>query len=311
MPAWLGSALLHAAIFVLLGIAWRNLPSHGQPGGDPERPAGIALVDLNRTTPEYYLEATDSTSQRSDASSDASSTALPSSNATAVAADAAPALPTSQDLGPLPGAAAGLPDPRSLTSSGQPSRGVGGKTTTSVFGASGTGSRFVYVFDRSSSMDGFGGRPLVAAKQQLLASLEGLQDIHQFQIVFYNERPSVFNPNAPQPPRLLFADPQGKRLAERFVQGISATGGTKHWEAIKLAIDMKPDVIFFLTDGSENPLSPNQLDTIQRQAERAGTTIHSIEFGGGPATGRYNFLARLAQQNRGQYVYVDVTRLNP
>ena len=34
------------------------------------------------------------------------------------------------------------------------------EATTMVFGVSGSGSRFVYVFDRSDSMNGFGGKPL-------------------------------------------------------------------------------------------------------------------------------------------------------
>ncbi len=36
----------------------------------------------------------------------------------------------------------------------------GNEAHTSVFGAEGTGSKFVYVFDRSASMDGYQGRPL-------------------------------------------------------------------------------------------------------------------------------------------------------
>jgi hypothetical protein len=50
---------------------------------------------------------------------------------------------------------------------------------TQFFGLSGKGSRFVYVFDRSLSMQG---QPLAAAKRELLASLSHLERVHQFQI---------------------------------------------------------------------------------------------------------------------------------
>ena len=69
-----------------------------------------------------------------------------------------------------------------------------GTVSTSVFGVQAQGSRFVYVFDRSGSMADFRGRPLAAAKQELVRSLADLQDTNQFQIIFYNERPKIFRP---------------------------------------------------------------------------------------------------------------------
>jgi hypothetical protein len=37
--------------------------------------------------------------------------------------------------------------------------------------------------------------------------------------------------------------------------------------------------------------------------------INTIEFGVGPALDRDNFMKRLARQNAGRHVYVDVTQL--
>jgi hypothetical protein len=37
--------------------------------------------------------------------------------------------------------------------------------------------------------------------------------------------------------------------------------------------------------------------------------IHVVEFGSGKFQGRDDFLVRLAQQNRGQHLYIDVTDL--
>ena len=97
--------------------------------------------------------------------------------------------------------------------------------------------------------------------------------------------------------------------AERYIQSIRAFGGTEHNTALKLALRMSPDVIFFLTDARIPRLSQTQLAEIQRRSEQAGTTIHAIEFGSEPIAPRDSFLRELAAQNNGQYQYVDVRGL--
>jgi hypothetical protein len=175
---------------------------------------------------------------------------------------------------------------------------------TQVFGVTGRGSRFVYVFDRSLSMEG----PLLAAaKRELLASISHLDRVHQFQIVFYNEHPKLMRPAPDQPPQMLFADENGKAAAESFVRSISAAGATDHMQALKTALRMGPDVIFFLTDADEPQLTTAELDTINRLA--AGTMINAIQFWPGQPDSGGGFLKRLAEQNRGQYKHVDVNRL--
>jgi hypothetical protein len=176
-----------------------------------------------------------------------------------------------------------------------------------VFGAEGEGNSFVYVFDRSDSMNGYQGRPLAAAKAELIRSLNGLQPIHQFQIIFYNTQISVFNPLAPQAPRVMFADEKTKAAAEAYIRGIRASGGTRHMEPLRLALRLAPDVIFFLTDAADPQLTEDELRDLRRL--NAGTVIHAIEFGAGPRMGGDNFLLKLARENDGRHVYVDVTRL--
>jgi von Willebrand factor type A domain len=180
-------------------------------------------------------------------------------------------------------------------------------TRTSVFGLEGQGSTFVYLFDRSGSMSDFEGRPLAAAKAELLKSLQVLRATNQFQIIFYNHELAPFNPYHPQPPRLMFGDERTKEQAEQFVRQIRANGGTRHVEPLKLALRLAPDVVFFLTDAAEPELTAQQLEEIARL--NRGTVIQAIEFGVGPAAGRDNFMMKLARQSGGRYVYVDVTQL--
>ncbi len=309
LPAWLLSLLLHATILVALGLLVRV----AQRGGHLEtaRGGGIVLAHEVDGQAEYYGEST-ARSNASESRSEQPSLADALPNSAAVPLDLQGALPQLPS-GPS-GAEIGvaLPSADGMSGgAGLPARGsIGGnQAKTSIFGAEGVGSKFVYVFDRSASMDGYQGRPLRAAKGELIASLNDLEKVHQFQIIFYNETPTVFNPNHPQPPRMLFGDDQTKRLAKNFVRGIIAAGGTRHMEALNLALGMNPDVIFFLTDAAEPQLSPSELQKVRTKNNRVGATIHAIEFGAGPNQGGMNFLRRLAAQNGGSHIYVDVTLL--
>jgi len=180
-----------------------------------------------------------------------------------------------------------------------------GKARTAFFGLVGEGYKFVYVFDRSGSMSGDGRRALRAVKAELLDSLEKLDSVHQFQIVYYNQTAKLFNPSG-QPGHLAFATEANKRRVARFLDGLAADGGTNHEDALRAALRLRPDVIFFLTDGDEPALTAAQLATIRRQA--AGIVIHAIEFGPGPKPAQDGFLAALARQNGGEYVYVDISQ---
>jgi len=157
-------------------------------------------------------------------------------------------------------------------------------------------------------MSGYGGRPLIAAKRELIKSLESLGSVHQFQIVFYNEEPRVFNTRAGESPQLVFASDDNKERAESFVSNITADGGTQHMDALTRALALSPDVIFFLTDADDPKLTDADLTRL-RERNRRGAVINCIEYGSGASQGDNNFLKRLAAQHRGQHVYVDVSKL--
>ena len=304
LPAWLLSVVLHLTGMMLL--AFLPQTKSRQVDTEADRVAGIALVQRDRSRTEYLTEDNlDLNAAIVSSSNPSPSLALPSMDQAATPALAV-ALPSA--TGSLTPAAA-MPTVGGFTSTNQPTRRVGGgQASTQVFGAQGTGSRFVYVFDRSASMQGFQGRSMVAARTELLKSLENLESIHQFQIVFYNDKTSVFNPFRPRPPRLMFGTDENKVLAAEFVRNVLPAGATRHLDALRQALGMEPDVIFFLTDAAEPHLTPSELFEIQTR-NRSGAVINSIEFGSGPFQGGGNFLVKLARQNGGKHVYVDVTRL--
>lgn len=182
----------------------------------------------------------------------------------------------------------------------------GGKTKTSMFGLVGEGYKFVYVVDRSGSMGGSGRTSLKAVKAELVESLKTLDTVHQFQIIFYNERPVLFNPSGIEG-KLAFATDQNKDRALRFLDVIQADGGTDHEQALRMATAMRPDVIFLLTDGDEPKLTEREMERVVRWA--AGMVIHTVEFGPGPKPAGPRFLEDLAHRTGGQFVYVDTTKL--
>jgi hypothetical protein len=138
---------------------------------------------------------------------------------------------------------------------------------TKLFDIEAEGAKFVFVFDRSASMSIARGKPMAAAKRELIASLAPLERVHQFYLIFYNQAASAFQPGA-EAGKLIFATESNKQAAEKYINGIQPEGATDHYLALSLALKMRPDVIFLLTDGdakddiSEAELAPN------RQAKR-------------------------------------------
>jgi hypothetical protein len=297
LPAWAMSLALHFVLFMSVALTMRFSPRGADLG--PDREAGIVLVHEGDSQREY-----------TDPSTDSPSPSTPSFHQALPQLDEVPVELPGTELSPedLVGAsqvAAASQESGDGTGSAQLS-GPPGTTRLNVFGITGTGSKFVFVFDRSGSMDGYGGAPLRAAKTELRRGIEQLDRIHQFQIIFYNEKPHIFRPK-PGPPQMIWGDDQSKQLAVRFIDQMTAGGGTQHLDALQLALGMSPDVIFFLTDADEPRLSDADLRRVQRWNKQS--TLHTIEFGHGRQSDGRNFLVKLAEQNGGQHAYVDVSRL--
>ncbi|MFP6618317.1 MAG: hypothetical protein VB877_03150 [Pirellulaceae bacterium] len=311
ISATLLSLILHGSCLVLALALFRFEPRGFVPQN--EHPGGIVLVDSTGKTTRYFDVLDSRESRTSSIDTQPAAVDLPRVGSPSATRDLAlpGSLPVASTSRTGLGGALDLPiTDGSISLPNRPGTAEAA-VQTGVFGLQGKGTRFVYVFDRSGSMAGFQGKPLANAKAQLLASLADLGSAHQFQIVFYADRPAVFNPRSLSTARMLFADAATKKIAERWVRGVVADGSTRHLDALLLAIRMQPDVIFFLTDAEEPRMTPLELEKIKRANQRVGASIHAIEFGAGPSQVSNNFLQRLARSNGGQHTYVDVTRLTP
>jgi Ca-activated chloride channel family protein len=296
IPSWLISALLHAVVLLILG-ATLEFQSYGQ-SEEYGREVGIVLKSSTDEADVYEDPA------------EPVEVAVPASPPQAVSEtppiDLAEALPSPDDQ-VLGLGAADLPDVSEMLRSPpvrvEPGGGGGGQTAVPFFGVKARGSKFVYVLDRSASM---GTRNAIGvAKANLLASLQTLDETNQFQVIFYNLRYSMM-PAGEGTGRFPFATAINKEWAHEFIKRIVPDSGTDHLPALKQALSLDPDVIFFLTDADEPKLRDRQLEEIRRR-NRSGARIHSIEFGIGPPLGEETFLERLARMNGGSYDYVDVT----
>ncbi len=321
LPSWVVSVALHGTLLIVLASTMKSCGS-GQPGGTEGRfrEVGIYVDAAEKETtepvalPEQPSQAVPSQSLQTthDAIADAAERLAESANSLQDLLD----VPDAQD--PVLGIGGALPTGKAeSTRSLATTRGLRGGSAaaghpfptgqgqTPFFGIRDSGTRFVYVVDKSGSMSKHGAMRM--AKAELLASLNSLDATQQFQIIFYSNHPVVMST-----PRggseLLWATDINKTLAQQFVASIQPDGGTDHMPALIRALKLNPDVVFFLTDAEEPRLSAGQLDRIRRlNASRA--RIHCIEFGTGPKLGNIeNFLQKLARENGGSYRYHDVTR---
>ncbi|MEM8735619.1 MAG: hypothetical protein AAGG44_15400 [Planctomycetota bacterium] len=307
IPAWALSLLFHVSLITLLGVFWVARPNGT--GGQDDRPIGIAIVYESAGQTDYYTNG-DGQSNTSEAASNLqdllASTETSSTSATETEL-LSELFSGSSSAGADTGAAAGA---FGLGDGGGSLGGSGEvpKVKTSVFGIEGEGSRFLYVFDRSDSMNGYGGAPIQSAKSELLQSLQSLGPSHQFQIIFYNDSPLPFGGLSGAGPRLLRGDDKDKSAAQRFVRDVAAVGGTQHTGALQMAMRMNPDVVFFLTDADAAPPT-RDIERLHTQAARIGATIHTIQFGSGSNQSGGGWIEFLASQTGGKYRYIDVSKL--
>jgi hypothetical protein len=324
LPSWLASTGLHIGLLFLL-IYLAQLRSCRQDiqgdGGDSWRQVGIVTREqtpASDSTTTQPSESDDTQTTEDSAESDLLTSANSIEQVPSAPPIELPALPETPEPvlgpGPTPGVSSEMLDNlvQSNTGGGPSAPASPGVPQgTSFLGASDVGSKFVYVIDKSYSMAN--DNALRAAKAELTASLQQLNDQQQFQVIFYNTDGVEVMQTRDRHFDLFWGTDAQRLLAANQYQTVQPHGGTDHYPALKRALDFNPDVIFFLTDGKEPPLSAADRASIVRM--NRGARIHCIEFGKGPLPGDpalvvpHNWLQQLARENSGTYVYRDVNEL--
>jgi hypothetical protein len=146
---------------------------------------------------------------------------------------------------------------------------------------------------------------LEVAKRELLASLAQLSADARFAVVFYNTDAKVFtDPDGRQ--GLMAATPGNKTRVRSLLSGVLPNGGTDHKLALRTALAMKPEVIFFLTDADW--MARDDVEEIL--AIRGQTRIRGIEFGLVSALGGSSQLKALTKATGGSYRYINVSNFD-
>ncbi len=210
------------------------------------------------------------------------------------------ALPGPQTTGQglIPGSGSGGGGGQGGGSAGGAGRTIG--PGTQFFGARDHAHSFAYVIDCSGSMATR--NSLDVAKREMLSSINQLAPDAQFAVIFYNLQTRMLaDPLGHK--GLMAATATNKGRVQTQLEPVSPLGGTDHMLALREALKLKPEVIFFLTDAEL--ISNSDIDEIL--TEVGSTRIQAVEFGFGMSLGQRTPLSRLATTTGGTYRYIDVS----
>ena len=211
----------------------------------------------------------------------------------------APTLPgpSTSGLGMLSGFGSGAGGGQGGGSGG--GSGTAAGPGTQFFGMRDRGASFAYVIDRSGSMTARGS--LDVAKRELLSSLAQIPPEARFAVVFYNIDATVFTDPAGRP-GLMPATAANKARVRSLLSTVEASQGTDHMLALRAALALKPEVLFFLTDAD----LMNRQEVGQILAIAGKTRIQAVEFGLSGGLSGSAPLKDLARSTGGSYRYIDV-----
>ncbi|MFN4259593.1 MAG: vWA domain-containing protein [Gemmataceae bacterium] len=171
---------------------------------------------------------------------------------------------------------------------------TGASAATTFFQIPATGQAVVYVIDGSASMGLFG--RFDAARRELIASLEQLPTTARFHVIVYNRFVAVL-PGS-KPTELLPATPTNLTKTIAWLRSLRPEGGTDHLPALRRALLLRPDVLYFLTD-ADDLLATHVQELTNFNQNR--TRIHALEMEA-PNPHRADMpLQLLARWNNGRY----------
>ncbi|RUL83784.1 vWA domain-containing protein [Tautonia sociabilis] len=159
---------------------------------------------------------------------------------------------------------------------------------TSFYGLRARGTFFVFVVDCSGSMAD--DLRLIRAKQELRRSIGAMRFPQRHLVIFYNDRPIPMAGGVPRS-----AEQRDKQATFSWLGSIDAEGGTDPRGALNLAVGLRPDAVFLLSDGE---FPPGTVDGISK-FNGGRVPIHCIDLAGG---GGAEQLRAIATTSGGRYL---------
>lgn len=178
------------------------------------------------------------------------------------------------------------------------------RARTEFCGVEGGGNHFAYLVDSSGSMkEGFD-----SARQELLRAIDQLQPDQRFYVVFFDAEPDYMRLTdaTEDEPRSVYATEENKQALRRWAMGIRQDRGRAPYEPLEFVLQLRPDVIFLLSDGEFPQRIESMLQELNQVENLFGEThprslVHTIAYFSEEGESR---MRRIAEQNGGQYRYV-------
>jgi hypothetical protein len=146
------------------------------------------------------------------------------------------------------------------------------------FGAQAEGNRFVFVIDSSGSMRG---PRWMALAFELCRTIRALSPDQEFFVISFDYTAHPMFGIAPPIGKFLLAKPDDISKFENWLRGVVPGGGTYPSEAVGIALKLKPDAIFLLSDGEIQDSTVAELRTYNHMMDENGypktlIPIHTI-----------------------------------
>lgn len=177
------------------------------------------------------------------------------------------------------------------------------KTKAIFFGAEAYGNRFVFVIDSSGSMRGPRWNALYA---ELMRAIQSLSEDQEFFIISFDSSAHPMFGEPPPKGKFLHPDQKSIERVSSWLRSIQLGHQTFPSGAVGIAMALKPDAVFLLSDGEINDSTVQDLRVWNRVQDKDGNPkphfpIHTVLLHSqiGFAT-----LERIAQENGGTFTPV-------
>ncbi len=169
----------------------------------------------------------------------------------------------------------------------------GGGVGSGVFRGLRDGKSFAYVVDASGSMSG---NRMSRVLEELKGSVNSLEEHHRFFVVFFNKHTyAMMWPKIEK--RLIIADRRNKDRVLGWAFTVQPQEETEPQRALRMALDLKPDIVFFLTDGD----IPEETLRIVKKYRNRRTCVHTICVGEDAAV---PVMQKIAEVGQGAFLMV-------
>jgi hypothetical protein len=125
-------------------------------------------------------------------------------------------------------------------------QGLSDASGTRFFGVKATGERFVFIIDSSTSMEGIRWR---AAVRELVRCISSLTTDQQYYVICFDYRTHLMFNHRPDTIEYNHTDPNSLKRFKRWLGSVQMGRATRPMEAVAVALNLRPDAIFLLSDG--------------------------------------------------------------